>query len=466
VIALLLYGALHADGAFLRDATGGAVILRGVNVAGDSKVPPFRSIAAPSLMDPLPKWGVNVIRLLFTWEAYEPQPGQYDQNYLAYYRGLLQMAAERGVNVIVDFHQDAYSRFSIDGCGEGFPAWALPPGITPATPDNGPNCVKWGTKMIGNPTLDATWNGFYSDAGGVRSAFLQMVGSVAAAFADEPNVIGYDLLNEPGGDEVSQIGALYELEAPVIRAAAPDAILFVEPSAVVTARGQTRLPQPSFSNFVYAPHFYDPVILIANSWSGSDESASFADLTGKAAGWNAPLLLGEWGAPPATDQIDGFVDAMSTQLDLALAGATQWNYTPNWTDAAKDGWNLEDFSIVDNTGVLRANFVVRPYASRFAGTPTEMTLATGTLTVAWDHVPSAGATELFVPAAFFGGGVAFETDGVTCTLTADQATCQSDTAGPKRVVVKAPPHCGLTGAELLLLLMCTRLRRRSAPSRR
>src|SRR4051812_42502943 len=92
-------GALHTDGGFFRDARGGVVLLRGVNVAGNSKVPPFRGITDEAQLDPLPRWGLNVVRLLFTWEAYEPQPGAYDDVYLADYLRVVRAAGARGLHV-------------------------------------------------------------------------------------------------------------------------------------------------------------------------------------------------------------------------------------------------------------------------------------------------------------------------------------------------------------------------------
>src|SRR6266404_1588722 len=120
--AMLTLTALHADGSFFRDDAGGVVLLRGVDVAGNAKVPPFRAITDAAQLDPLPRLGVDVVRLLFTWEAYEPSPGAYDDAYLAYYNGVVDAAAARGLWVVADFHQDAFSRSSIGGCGEGFPA--------------------------------------------------------------------------------------------------------------------------------------------------------------------------------------------------------------------------------------------------------------------------------------------------------------------------------------------------------
>src|SRR4051794_25532343 len=113
---------LHVDGHWIRDADGGVVILRGVNTAGNAKLPPFRPLADPRVFDPLAGWGRTVARLLFTGEAYEPAAGVYDESYLDYFAGVVDAAGAHGLRVIVDFHQDAYSRFSVNGCGEGFPA--------------------------------------------------------------------------------------------------------------------------------------------------------------------------------------------------------------------------------------------------------------------------------------------------------------------------------------------------------
>jgi endoglycosylceramidase len=448
---------VQVQGTQLVDGTGRALILRGVNVTGDAKVPPFRPVT-PAIFDPLPGLGIDVVRLLYIWEAYEPSPGTYDASYLSYYTDAVHAAAAKGIYVIVDFHQDAYSRFDIGGCGEGFPKWALPPTVTPATPDNGAKCIHWGTQMGQDPDLGGIWNSFFSDVGGVRTRYLAMVTSVATALANEPNVLGYDLLNEPGGDEPTQLAPLYEDEAKAIRAVDPKAILFVSPRALTSAGIQTQLPKPSFGNFVYSPHYYDAGVIVTGQWNGSDEKTAYARMATQATTWGVPLFVGEFGSSPTIDGVEGYMDASYAQLDALLASGAQWAYTPGWTDAKKDGWNLEDFSIVDGSGMLRSNFRARPHVRRVTGTPTSIASDTSSLTFSWTNVPAQNATELFVPPSAFGAtSLAFDTSSdVSCASSGDIVSCSSTSAGPKTVRVHAPPppqsNCGLTGMEALLLL--------------
>ncbi|HEY1585267.1 MAG TPA: cellulase family glycosylhydrolase, partial [Polyangia bacterium] len=298
-LTLAMVTALHADGGFFRDTTGGALILRGVDVTGNAKVPPFRGITDEHQLDPLPGWGVNVLRLLFTWEAYEPEPGAYDDAYLAYYEGVVDAAAARGIWVVVDIHQDAFSRASIGGCGEGFPLWAVPSTVTPLTPDNGADCANWGQRLLADTDLPKTWDAFYADSNGARTRYLAMLGRVAGALAGRDNVVGFDMLNEPEGDERTQLGPLYEDAAKAIRAVNPSAVLFVSPGYLTSAGNSTNLVQPTFGNFAFAPHYYDPTVLLFHGWQGNDESPAFATMTGTARAWNVPLFVGEWGAPPS-----------------------------------------------------------------------------------------------------------------------------------------------------------------------
>jgi hypothetical protein len=129
------------------DEEGRVLILRGVNLGGDSKIPfsPIGSEIAPEFLDtkkevsfigrPFPldeaeshfsrlkKAGMTFLRLLITWEAVEHEgPGIYDEAYLAYLRKIILAAEKEGISVFIDPHQDVWSRWT---GGDGAPAWTM-----------------------------------------------------------------------------------------------------------------------------------------------------------------------------------------------------------------------------------------------------------------------------------------------------------------------------------------------------
>lgn len=447
---------LRVAGKHFVDASGAVVILRGVNLAGESKVPPFRHLRSLSDLDPLPAWGVNVIRLLFNWEAYEPTRGGYQASYLSRVTQIADEAWKRGIYVLIDIHQDAFSRFSIGGCGDGFPAWALPAEIPPQTPDNGAACANWGMRMIFDSDMHRAFSAFHANKNGVRDRYLQLLGHLARHFHSHPGVIGFDPINEPWGDEKKELPALYADAERVIRAEFPEAILFIEGHALNSSGlVASALPRPAFGNYAYAPHYYDAGVLIGHSYSGLSiaTDVAFSLLDRKTEELAAPLFLGEYGAPGVTRGADSYLTLLHRHLNQRLASGTQWNYTPGWDPSRKDGWNQEDLSIVDEKGVLRPGlFRPRPYAQRIAGAPQSLSVREPTpatpyaLELVWEHDPAKGETLLFAPQTLFRGRppslspiVETEGTGLSCRYESDARTlrCAAASPGRKRVTVRS-----------------------------
>jgi hypothetical protein len=128
------------------DSDGREVMLRGVNLGGDCKVPyphggthypsdfadhrevsfigrPFPLEQAHEHLQRLRHWGFNCVRLLTTWEAVEHAgPRRYDGAYLDYFTEVCRRAGDHGLYVFVDFHQDVWSRMS---GGDGAPGWTF-----------------------------------------------------------------------------------------------------------------------------------------------------------------------------------------------------------------------------------------------------------------------------------------------------------------------------------------------------
>lgn len=134
------------DGCFV-DPSGRTMFLRGINLGGSTKVPfkpngathhkegffngkevsfvgrPFPLEDADIHFQRLKAWGFHFLRFLVTWEAIEHEgPGIYDKEYLDYLKAIIMKANEYGINVMIDPHEDVWSRFS---GGDGAPLWAF-----------------------------------------------------------------------------------------------------------------------------------------------------------------------------------------------------------------------------------------------------------------------------------------------------------------------------------------------------
>ncbi|HUX22398.1 MAG TPA: cellulase family glycosylhydrolase, partial [Spirochaetia bacterium] len=138
---------MTASGGWLLDDSARRLILHGVNLGGSSKVPtspngathlrpgfydhrsvsfidrPFPIRDADSHFKRIREWGLSLVRLLVTWEAVEHAgPKEYDEEYLDFIEAIAAKAADHNLRIVVDFHQDCWSRFS---GGDGAPGWTL-----------------------------------------------------------------------------------------------------------------------------------------------------------------------------------------------------------------------------------------------------------------------------------------------------------------------------------------------------
>jgi Glycoside hydrolase family 5 C-terminal domain/Cellulase (glycosyl hydrolase family 5) len=246
-------------GRFVDDA-GRELLLRGVNLGGDCKVPwpdggthhysnfadhrevsfigrPFPLDEAEEHFGRLRHWGFNCIRLLTTWEAVEHAgPGLYDEAYLDYFAQLCRLAGAHGLYVFVDFHQDAWSRMS---GGSGAPGWtfaavgldftkfgaagaahvmqsvydysapqarqaAYPQmtwGINYRLPANAVMwTLFWGGRWI---TPDFCVDGINAQDY-LQRHYLGAMSRVARSISSLVNVLGFDTLNEPGAGWIGE----------------------------------------------------------------------------------------------------------------------------------------------------------------------------------------------------------------------------------------------------------------------
>ena len=182
------------DGRFL-DAKGRQIILHGVNIVDKSRERNYLSWHGQDEFARMREWGFNCIRLGIFWDAVEPEPGRYDDEYLAGVDKRIQWAKENGIYVLMDMHQDLFSaKFG----GDGAPEWAT---LDDGKPHIHPGTV-WSAAYFTSPAVQASFDNFWankpaSDGVGIQDHFAKAWQHVARRYAHEPAVIGYDVFNEP-----------------------------------------------------------------------------------------------------------------------------------------------------------------------------------------------------------------------------------------------------------------------------
>lgn len=357
-----------ADGSlpFLADPRGRQVLLRGVDAAGlvdywtgavdrppyfpidpaayDGRCPTnVAAIEAPPLCevdDPAPALpadtsqddiaqmhanGVDVIRLALSWSLLEPVPGTYSRTYLDRVAQVVGWARRSGIYVLLDMHQDAYSRYLAGATlptvppvlqsprgYDGAPCWAV---VT----DGAPIVAVDGVREL-DPAVQAAFTAFWlnrpprpslscprppvvapepgatAPGTGLQDHYIGALAALARRFRDDSTVLGYEVMNEPspgflgvGAFEASSLFPFYRrvIDAitgsgdglpcpasfPAVAACGyPDLgihdtrhLVFVEPSVVrnlLDAPSDVESPFTSYANLVFAPHVYTHVFTV------------------------------------------------------------------------------------------------------------------------------------------------------------------------------------------------------------
>ncbi len=411
----------------IRDDDGRAVILRGMNVSTENKTAPYLGFHAEAdLVRMRDEWGFDAVRWVMPWAAVEPAEGDYDDAYLDEVRTRLDWARDAGMLVVLDMHQDVYGEgFGFDGA----PRWTCDEAHYADFEPQDP----WPINYLEDGVI-ACFDALWTDAA-LGEKFAAAWRHVAAALADHPAVIGFDLLNEPhwGSHGVTDfeeelLQPFYARVIDEVRAEAPSWIAFVEPASSRNLGFPTSLLPFTQPDIVYAPHTYDAT---AEQGAGFDPTrrdgfiANIEDLHEEAERLGAALWIGEYGGLGADPGIAAYMDAAYDGAGAVAGGSMYWDYSRGGGYAPLDADGNEVASIVDA--------IVRPYPSRIAGDPISWTLDDdGALTVTWTSDAKITApTEIIWPARLGAFDVTCDCtvsiDGDVVSLTATAAGVTSAT---------------------------------------
>lgn len=439
------------------DESGREVMLRGVNarVAGVFDVT-FDDGRAP--LEPIPVFdasdtevmntlGFNFLRLPINWSGIAPQPNQYSEEYVAAIAEVVELAEQAGIQVLLDMHQDAYSK----EIGEdGAPLWAIVP--PPETTNAGGelNLLPLRLAPQTQKAFASFWKNEQVEGKGLQEHYIEAMAFVMSKFKDNPAVVGMEIFNEPWllhaqtlltaqgqdpGLSLSMLDDFYAKAVPALQETAPDKLVVFEPDVAKNDPPQippgssdqqpysAAVPNPipwNTENTVYGPHFY-----INAFFNPGDAAAGYPNITpddpdidlnmsntlAEATAFKAPLLVGEFGF---TDKAAKFSETLARMYSLAdqnVFSTAQWV----WKEDSQDSWGFFDFQ--GETPVLRENVAQaasRAYPQAIGGRikTSSYDPATQTFSVTFNYAEAKAPHQIFLPLAYaYSNGFTLQCNG-------------------------------------------------------
>jgi hypothetical protein len=415
-------------GYVLRDGDGREVTLRGFNVSGSTKLTetgllPFRSQAdaAKSAQAMRDLTGANAIRFLISWEGVQPARDRIDTAYLSRAAAQIREFTDRGMYVLVDYHQDLYSAHLFDEDswydGDGAPQWVIDAGDYPD--EFCGICFMWGQNMQNNAAVREAQYDFWRNHAGVQDAFLIQAGAAmaylkqalpAASFA---RIVGFDPWNEPfdggldGGTGVqwerAYLVPFYQRFRSAMDANGWSAKpAFVEPLVfwnTVYAEQGGMAGLPAFgTRYVFNSHYYDGPRLTLD-WSPASDGVYAAPMNrirDRALALGTAPFVSEFGNAMTNDRTPWMIRGMYQGMDAGVAGKSWWdspasggtvlsNTMWHWdiysgrhpSGESGDAWNDEDHSAVavDASGAVVPRLDIRVLDRLFPSAVGGQTLA-------------------------------------------------------------------------------------------
>lgn len=356
-------GFLRADGDRITDGEGREVLLRGANVnqlvdfyQPREDVPATRPLTEEDF-EGMASYGFDVVRLGVSWSALEPDRGELDEAYLEQIDDAIAWAKAHGIRTVIDLHQDSWSN---DPTAEGTvcrpgtdPMWGYDGAPDWATIwDGAPRCQFQGRDI--SPAGDRAFEHFWFDTDGIQTALVRTWGELAARYADEPAVAGFDLMNEPGFGQTAPVttslllGRFYDRAIDAIREAGAPQIVFIEPSILWSGLGFDSGPPLGFTddaNIVFSPHLYSESITMDRSLGippivGMERQFDLARRV--ADDYGIPLWSGEYGYWGDEADINARMQRYARAEDAHGLGSAYWV----WKQACGDPQNgIGEFGI-------------------------------------------------------------------------------------------------------------------------
>jgi len=448
-------------GDWLTNSDGQVVILHGLNevykvAPGEPSADGFSDDDAAFLAEN----GFNAVRVGVIWSDLEPEPGVFNTAYLNSIEQTVQTLGDHGIYSIIDFHQDAYS--TAFG-GEGAPDWAVQTDGA-ANPQ-----LSFPLNEFFDPAANQAWESFWSNVDapngvGLEDNYSQMLEYVANAFNGNPDVVGFELMNEPSpGSQLlptllgssffdsQQLTPFYDQAADAIRAVDPSTPIFYEPNVLFDAGVPTHLGTVDATGTVFSFHDYCEFDLGSLGCVPS-VSAIVANAETYADAQGIPAFMTEFGA--TSDQSE--ISAPMQGADQHLIGWTEWAYSgqgdittsANPPSSESLVYNPEDPPVGANVNTANLDTLAEPYPQVISGTPDSYSFDNGTFSFSYSteeadglgSFPAGSQTTIAVPTVEFPDGYQVSVTGgdVVSAPNAAELVIASN-AGASAVTVTVSP---------------------------
>ncbi len=311
------------DGTGFVTSNGTPLLLRGVAVHS----------LDPAVYERAPQLGVNFVRLAVPWSDYEPTAPQGDVHAwntqrLAALDSEISFFGRHGIQVLIDLHQYGWSPYFASlqrgGRANGIPSWIY-------------HGRRWALTEQGRAAAEAHT---YTDRRATE-LYSQFAAMLAQRYRTTPNVVGYEVLNEPPlGNMPRRSWAVQRIirwqsqVAAAIRAVDPNrAIVFMVPPRTDLRFVQLR-PLERLGHLVLDVHDYyagtgkrSRTTLQGGRYRGTlaQQAAYLAPFVSQAKAWSVPLIVGEWGAFPGEQGVDVYQRQMVTLFGREGISWTRWS---------------------------------------------------------------------------------------------------------------------------------------------
>jgi endoglycosylceramidase len=445
-----------ANGAVV-DETGRQWLFRGVNAkyehlfdvtfsdgrTRNEGLPDFAFWDAPETA----RLGYNLVRLAINWSGLEPIEGQFNASFLELLDQVVDAYAAAGVYVLIDFHQDSYSK----EIGEdGAPYWAILPQPErlggPLWPEGGLQCPcgDLTARRLSQVTMDA-FASFFNNTDGLRDRFVPAWQTVAKRYAGRAAVAGFEAMNEPiafhVGDGFKALDDFHVAMAAALRQVNARHAYFLEPENGIFAITCNALARPTpfpDGNVVFAPHgYFGNCINLPPNMNTFDEVYAglkpvLDGLAETAASYGGAFVMAEYYLQMGGDGMFGFMDALLALADERNMGLAHWY----WRGVSgNDNPECNGAGTVyclrgDGTWDLMATgqeHLSRPYPVAVPGrlVANAYDRDTGVLTFRFQAAGGEAAPLVFLPAHRFPAGAAITVDGAPAAFTLAPGTLRA-----------------------------------------